>query len=75
MAINQHGGDSYENARAKVFREVPGLLESEVIRGVLNGTNSLGTATATRTMQGIRSQLTSINSLVVGTSFTAAPHT
>jgi hypothetical protein len=46
------------SARAKVFREIPGLLESEVLRGVLNGTNSLGTATVTRTMQGIRTQLT-----------------
>ncbi len=74
---NQLGNDQYESTRAKIFREVPGLLESEVIRGVLNGVNSLGTSTAPqgRTMQGIRSQLTSINSTVVASSFAAAPHT
>lgn len=71
---NQLGSDTYENARAKVFREIPGLLESEVLRGVLNGTNSLGTATATRTMQGIRAQLTAINSTVTAASFAANPH-
>lgn len=74
QAINIYGGDSYENARAKIFREIPGLLESEIIRGKLNGTNSLGTVTATRTMQGIRPQLTAINSQIVGSSFTANPH-
>lgn len=74
QAINIYGGDSYENARAKIFREIPGLLESEIIRGKLNGTNSLGTTTATRTMQGIRPQLTAINSQIVGSSFTANPH-
>lgn len=71
---NQLGNDKYENARAKVFREVPGLLESEVLRGVLNGTNSLGTSTASRTMQGIRAQLTAINSTVAASSFAANPH-
>lgn len=73
-SANQLGNDSYENQRAKVFREIPGLLESEVLRGVLNGTNSLGTTTATRTMQGIRTQLTSINSTVSANSFAANPH-
>jgi len=74
IAIPSISGDSYENSRAKVFREIPGLLESEVIRGVLNGTNSLGTSTATRTMQGIRTQLTAINSTVAAASFSANPH-
>jgi hypothetical protein len=74
MSVNQYGGDSYENARAKVFKEIPGLLESEVLRGKLNGTNSLGTSTATRTMLGIRAQLTAINSTVSANSFAANPH-
>lgn len=74
MAAGTLGNDTYENARAKIFREVPGLLESEVIRGVLNGTNSLGTTTATRTMLGIRKQLTAINSAITATSFAADPH-
>lgn len=77
MATSTLGGDSYENARAKVFREIPGLLESEVLRGVLNGSNSLGTTTVTtggRTMLGIRKQLTSVASTVTATSFEANPH-
>jgi hypothetical protein len=74
MGVNLYGGDSYENARAKVLKEVPAILEAEVLTGVLNGTNSLGTATATRTMQGIRAQLTAINSTVVDASFSANPH-
>lgn len=75
MAINQYGADTYDQARAKVFREIPGLLESEVLRGVLNATNSLGTTTATRTMKGIRSEITAISSTVAASSFSASPHT
>jgi hypothetical protein len=74
MGVNLYGGDSYERARAKVLRELPAILEAEVLTGVLNGTNSLGTATATRTMQGIRGQLTAVNSQVVDASFSANPH-
>lgn len=74
MGVNLYGGDSYENSRAKVLREMPAILEAEVLTGVLNGTNSLGTSTATRTMQGIRGQLTAINSQVVDASFSANPH-
>jgi hypothetical protein len=74
MGVNLYGNDSYDLARAKVLREVPAILEAEVLTGVLNGTNSLGTASATRTMQGIRAQLTAINSQVVDASFSANPH-
>jgi hypothetical protein len=74
LATNQHGSDTFEGARAKVFREIPGLLEAEVIRGVLNASNSLGSATLTRTMQGIRPQLTAIASTVTAASFAANPH-
>jgi len=74
MAVNLHGNDSYEAARAKLLREVPGILEAEVLTGVLNGSNSLGTATTPRTMQGLRGQITAINSTVVDASFTASPH-
>lgn len=74
MSTNLYGGDSYENQRAKLLRELPALLEAEVLTGVLNATNSLGTATATRTMQGIRPQLTAINSQVTASSFSANPH-
>ncbi len=75
MATKVYGNDSFEQSRGKIFTEIPGLLESEVIRGVLNATNSLGTSTATRTMQGIRGQLTAINSTVAANSFSASPHT
>lgn len=74
MAINTLGGDSYESARAKVFTEVPFRLETEVIRGALNSANSLGTASATRTMKGIRGHLTAVSSTVTATSFAANPH-
>jgi len=74
MAGRMLGNDTYESARAKIFAEIPGLLESEVLRGVLNATNSLGTTTATRTMKGIRTQLTAINSTIVQSSFTTNPH-
>src|SRR6185436_4930198 len=77
MAVTNLGGDSYEKSRAKVFRELPGVHESEVLRGVWNGANPLGTSTVTtggRTMQGIRTQLTTINSAITGSSFTANPH-
>jgi hypothetical protein len=74
VAINQLGGDSYEQARAKVFREIPGLLEAEVVRGVWNASNSLGTTTATRTMKGLRSEITAISSTVAANSFAADPH-
>jgi hypothetical protein len=77
LAVGALGADSFENARAKIFREIPGLLESEVLRGVWNGSNSLGTTTKTtggRTMQGIRTQLTSVSSTVTASSFAANPH-
>jgi hypothetical protein len=80
LAVNQYGADTYDQARAKVFREIPGILEAEVIRGVLNNTNSLGTTTATRTMKGIRLEIASpstgtpVNSTVASNSFAANPH-
>jgi len=74
-AVNLVGGDSFELQRAKLFAEVPALLEQEVLTGVLNGVNSLGTTTATRTMLGLRGLLTAINSSVQDNSFSANPHT
>lgn len=74
MSVNLLGGDSYERQRAKILRELPAVLEAEILTGVLNGTNSLGANGVTRTMQGIRPQLTTINSQVVDASFSANPH-
>jgi hypothetical protein len=74
LATRNYGNDRFEAARAKIFAEIPGLLESEVLRGVLNASNSLGTSTATRTMQGLRSQITAVSSTVTASSFAANPH-
>lgn len=74
MAVSQYGNDSYERQRAKILREVPAILEADVLTSVLNGTNSLGTATATRTQNGLRAQISAINSTVVDASFAANPH-
>lgn len=72
LAVNALGGDSYESARAKAFREVPYRLEEAVLTGTWNAT-SLGSATLTRTMQGIKPQITAVNSQVVVASFAANP--
>ncbi len=73
-----YGNDSYEDARAKAFRELPGLLETEVLRGKWNGVNSLGTpGTAPgggRTLKGLRAEITAIASTVTASSFDANPH-
>jgi hypothetical protein len=73
-AVTVLSGDTYDMALAKELQGLPALLEQEVLTGVLNATNSLGTTTATRTMQGIRSQITAINSSVQDNSFAANPH-
>ena len=79
LAINEYGNDSFDAAVAKGLVDVLHQLEKEVVRGVLNSTNSLGTAAATpetRTMQGVRGFLTSVNSSgITAASFTANPHT
>lgn len=74
IARNTLGLESFEDARAKLFRQVPSDLEKEVIRGVLNGANSLGTTSATRTMKGIRGHVTAVNSQIASASFSANPH-
>ena len=74
IARNTLGQETFDEARAKLFRQVPSDLEKEVIRGVLNTTNSLGTTTASRTMKGLYPQLTAVNSTVTASSFTTNPH-
>jgi hypothetical protein len=74
LAAKQLGRDTYGDAQGKLFVDAPAMLEKELLRGVLNSTNSLGTSTATRTMQGIRAQLTTIASAITATSFAADPH-
>ena len=74
LAINLYGNDSYDQAVAKGVVDMMHQLEKRVVRGVLNSTNSLGSASQTRTMQGLRSWLTTVNSTVTASSFSANPH-
>ncbi len=76
IAVAQYGNDSYERQRAKILREVPAILEADVLTSTWNATNSLGTASATRTMQGLRKYVADggNNSTVVDASFAANPH-
>ena len=80
MALDLYGNDGYGSAKAKALRQALWGLENEVVRGVLNGTNSLGTfSTATgtgetRTMQGLRNFIATVNSTITATSFSANPH-
>lgn len=74
MALELFGNDSMASTTAKALTQMLWGLENEVVRGVLNSTNSLGTTSATRTMRGLRSFISTINSTVVSSSFTANPH-
>lgn len=78
MAIELFGNDGLGSTTAKALKQMLWGLENEVVRGVLNSTNSLGTVTATggetRTMRGLRNFITTINSQVTASSFAANPH-
>ena len=74
LALNLYGNDSYSSAQAKAFVDMLHGLQKEVVRGRLNAANSLGTTSTTRTMQGLRPSITTINSQITGSSFTANPH-
>lgn len=74
LAQSIYGNDSFLNALAKIPVDAMHALEKEVIRGVWNASNSLGTSSATRTMKGLREHLTTINSTVTASSFATAPH-
>jgi hypothetical protein len=74
FGLAQVGNDKWEDRQRKGTADILRQLENEVVKGVLNGTNSLGSTTVTRTMQGIQAQLTSINSTVASNSFVANPH-
>ena len=66
--------DSYDTRVRKAFTSILYSLENEVIRGKWNAANSLGTATTTRTLKGIKTFLTTINSAITASSFAANPH-
>lgn len=78
LSLELFGNDSFGSAQAKALKQMLWGLENEVLRGKLNSTNSLGTVTATggetRTMKGLRDFITTINSQVTASSFSANPH-
>lgn len=78
LSLELFGNDSFGSAQAKALKQMLWGLENEVVRGKLNSTNSLGTVTATggetRTMKGLRDFITTINSQVTASSFSANPH-
>jgi hypothetical protein len=65
--------DEFEHQTTNRLKEALRDLEKEVIRGVLSG-NSMGSNTAYRTFEGLRSAIASINSTVTASSFAANPH-
>ncbi len=69
-----YGASDRSGQVMKTFRNILWNLEQEVVRGKLNSSNSLGTTSQTRTMQGLRTFITSINSTVTASSFAANPH-
>jgi len=73
-ALDTHGNDGWDSRIRKGLVDVLHQLEKAVVRGVVNSTNSLASATTTRTMNGIRAQVTSVNSTVVAASFATNPH-
>ncbi len=73
-ALSTYGKDQWDRRKAKSIVESMHQLENAVVRGQWNASNSLGTASATRTMKGIRATLTSVNSTVTASSFAANPN-
>lgn len=72
VKFNPDRGDLLTFEAAKVMKEVVRDLEKACIRGAASG-NSIGSASAYRTMDGLRTLLTGINSTVVAASFAADP--
>ena len=50
FSMGQVGNDQWDARKAKGLIDAMRQLENEVVKGVLNGANSLGTSTTTRTM-------------------------
>lgn len=70
-----YGANRYEDAVAKAITETLHMTEKEIIGGVLNAANSLGTGGALRTTKGIRGHISSVNSAFPASSIQADPHT
>jgi hypothetical protein len=73
-AVSTYGRDQWSSRVAKSIVDSMHQLEKAVTRGRFNAANSLATASTTRTMQGIRPQITTVNSTVAAASFAANPH-
>jgi hypothetical protein len=69
-----YGMNGYDDAVAAAITQGLWMTENELVTGVLNATNSLGTATATRTMKGIRGFVSTVNSTVTASSLAGNPH-
>ncbi len=67
------GASEYDHQKMLRIIEAIRDLEKEVIRGVASG-NSIGSRTAYRTFNGLRTLCGSINSTVANNSFDANPH-
>jgi hypothetical protein len=65
-------GDEFDHQTTLRTIEAARDLEKAVFRGVASG-NSIGSASAYRTMDGLRQQLAAINSTVTASSFTTDP--
>lgn len=70
----QIGNDGWASRKAKGLIDMMHQIEKGVVRGVLNSSNSLASSSTTRTMKGLRSVITTINSTVTASSFAANPH-
>lgn len=71
MSYAPNAGDMFNHQAGLRLRENLRDLEKTIFRGVL--ISSVGTSAITRTMQGLESKLTGINSTIVAASFTANP--
>lgn len=72
--VSQFGNNSMAARKAKGVIDMLHQIEKGALRGVLNAGNSLATNSTTRTMKGLRSFITSVNSTVAANSFAANPH-
>jgi hypothetical protein len=71
MSYAPNQGDQYTHQSGMRLRECMRDLEKTIIKGAV--VNSIASATVTRTMAGLESRLTAINSTIVTASFSANP--
>lgn len=74
LALNVYGANGYDDALAKGVVQSIWMLENELVSGVWNGSASLGSASAYRTMRGLRAHISTVNSTVTASSLSNNPH-